>query len=163
MEEVNNCRIYGLWILKFIARYLLMNIPSEFVCPITLAIMRDPVLAPDGKSYERTAITQWLSLNPLSPLTRQPMSATSLKTNVMLKIAIDNYRSSMGDFVSIHIQPSAPPIDNHYVIQPSAPPFENPIVQRVSIRDRCRSCLCVFICIIIAILIILTTMEMFQK
>ena len=32
------------------------NIPDELVCPITLEIMKEPVLCEDGYTYERFAI-----------------------------------------------------------------------------------------------------------
>ena len=32
--------------------------PEEFLCPITMERMRDPVVASDGNSYERGAIQQ---------------------------------------------------------------------------------------------------------
>jgi len=47
--------------------------PPEFKCPITLEIMRDPVILPDGHTYERVAVEAALRRNPVSPLTRQPM------------------------------------------------------------------------------------------
>ena len=34
--------------------------PTEFSCPITYLTMADPVVAADGRSYERAAIQQWL-------------------------------------------------------------------------------------------------------
>ena len=45
------------------------EIPKEFLCPITLAIMRDPVIMSDGQTYERKAIEQALKVSPLSPIT----------------------------------------------------------------------------------------------
>ena len=65
--------------------------PEEFLCPINLTIMKDPVIGPDGHSYERTAITQWLQRNPHSTLTRQPMTIRSLQTNISLRSAIERY------------------------------------------------------------------------
>lgn len=49
------------------------DVPSEFVCPITTVCMRDPVLAIDGITYERNAITKWLQRACVSPITREPM------------------------------------------------------------------------------------------
>ena len=50
------------------------RIPPDFICPITQEIMRDPVIALDGHSYERTAITQWFGLGRIkSPLTNAPL------------------------------------------------------------------------------------------
>ena len=46
--------------------------PDEFVCPLTLELMTDPVVASDGHSYERAAIAGVLaSANKKSPLTRE--------------------------------------------------------------------------------------------
>ena len=32
------------------------QVPSEFICPISLVIMQDPVLTSDGHTFERSAI-----------------------------------------------------------------------------------------------------------
>ncbi|KAH0788562.1 von Willebrand factor type A domain containing protein [Histomonas meleagridis] len=69
------------------------NIPNEFLCPISLEIMKDPVIMPDGQTYEREQIEKALSVNPVSPLTRQPMSMSDAKTNYALKSLIDKYLS----------------------------------------------------------------------
>ena len=34
--------------------------PNEYLCPITGGLMLDPVVASDGHTYERQAITEWL-------------------------------------------------------------------------------------------------------
>lgn len=54
---------------------------NPYQCPITLSTMKDPVLAPDGYSYEREAITQWIEEHGVSPQTRQPMTVNELVTN----------------------------------------------------------------------------------
>ena len=71
-----------------------MTTPNEFLCPITLTLMSDPVMGSDGQTYERAAITQWLGTNPHSPLTRQPMTVQSLKPNYSLKAAIERFKSA---------------------------------------------------------------------
>lgn len=39
----------------------IMEIPNEFMCPISMQIMYDPVLcAGDGFAYERKCIEKWL-------------------------------------------------------------------------------------------------------
>jgi len=40
-------------------RHAKQEAPKEFMCPITKAVMRDPVVAQDGFSYERAAIGKW--------------------------------------------------------------------------------------------------------
>ena len=39
------------------------------MCPISHELMRDPVIADDGTTYERAAIEQWLQSSEISPLT----------------------------------------------------------------------------------------------
>lgn len=95
--------------------------PPEFLCPISLDLMRDPVLCDDGHTYERTVILQWLATNPTSPTTRQPMSPQTIRPNYALKAAIERWRKS---------QPAPPPkpIPNprqnpYSKPNPSAPPM----------------------------------------
>jgi Mg-chelatase subunit ChlD len=59
--------------------------------------MRDPVIAPDGYSYERAAITQWLAANPVSPITRAPMTASDLVPNRALRTTIEAYLAANPD------------------------------------------------------------------
>ncbi|XRB09249.1 ultraviolet-B receptor UVR8 [Pycnococcus provasolii] len=55
---------------------------DEYVCPITQAIMTDPVCAADGHSYERSAIERWLGEgNSRSPKTNLQMAHTHLNPN----------------------------------------------------------------------------------
>ncbi len=62
-------------------------IPHEFLCPISCAVMEDPVQAEDGHSYSRKFIQQWLDRKAISPLTRQPMGVR-LTPNRTLEKAI---------------------------------------------------------------------------
>ena len=45
--------------------------PHEYRCSITLGLMRDPVVASDGHSYERASIEQVLRGSGVSPRTRE--------------------------------------------------------------------------------------------
>ena len=45
--------------------------PEEFLCPLTLELMRDPVIAADGHTYERAAIAAWLARKSTSPVTNE--------------------------------------------------------------------------------------------
>eukprot|EP00002_Diphylleia_rotans_P036629 TRINITY_DN8092_c0_g1_i2.p1 TRINITY_DN8092_c0_g1~~TRINITY_DN8092_c0_g1_i2.p1 ORF type:complete len:356 (-),score=61.93 TRINITY_DN8092_c0_g1_i2:461-1528(-) len=65
--------------------------PPEFVCPITMEIMKDPVVAGDGISYERRAITQWLLSKHHSPMTGLPFSSKSVVTNQNLRSLIERH------------------------------------------------------------------------
>ncbi len=71
-----------------------MSIPSEFMCPISMDLMTDPVIGSDGHTYERSAITEWLQTNTVSPLTRQYMSITNIQPNFALRNAIERWKLS---------------------------------------------------------------------
>jgi len=45
------------------------DIPESFLCPLTHRVMRDPVIAFDGRSYEREAIEEFLKKHNKSPVT----------------------------------------------------------------------------------------------
>ena len=66
-----------------------MAIHEEFLCPITATLMTDPVLGSDGHTYERSAITEWLTHHQTSPITRETMTIANLKPNYALKAMID--------------------------------------------------------------------------
>ena len=69
------------------------NIPNEYICPITLDIMDDPVLCEDGHTYERKAIQQLTT--SISPITRQPINKTKLILNRGLKECIERYKKEV--------------------------------------------------------------------
>jgi len=67
------------------------DIPDEFKCPITLSIMKDPVIMPDGQTYEREAIANHLKTSPLSPITRKPLDMKDATPNYALKNMIEKF------------------------------------------------------------------------
>jgi WD40 repeat protein len=63
--------------------------PDEYYCPIRHEIMRDPVIAADGYTYEREAIQAWIdSGKRTSPMTNAPMGHFELTPNRSLKMLI---------------------------------------------------------------------------
>ncbi|KAK9909205.1 hypothetical protein WJX75_008707 [Coccomyxa subellipsoidea] len=62
--------------------------PDSFCCPITHEILRDPVVACDGYSYERGPITNWLQTHNTSPMTNEPLESKYLVPNRALLAAI---------------------------------------------------------------------------
>lgn len=68
--------------------------PDEHNCPITLQPMKDPVVASDGQTYDRSAIATVLARRKekrISPITREPL-ARSLRPNRPIKSLIDAYK-----------------------------------------------------------------------
>lgn len=69
--------------------------PDEFLCPITRELMKDPVIAADGYSYERKSMESWIrGKNKTSPMTNLPLQTTLLTPNRSLKMAITRWKSS---------------------------------------------------------------------
>ncbi|KAJ0976666.1 hypothetical protein J5N97_012140 [Dioscorea zingiberensis] len=52
-----------------------VEVPHYFICPISLQIMKDPVITISGITYERESIERWLFTdhNTTCPLTNQPL------------------------------------------------------------------------------------------
>lgn len=88
------------------------EILRPFKCPITLEIMKDPVIACDGHTYERRAIEAWFQrcrnkrrTNPgtneevdaplLSPMTNKALDNDTLIANHTLRGAIDAFHAKI--------------------------------------------------------------------
>ena len=70
----------------------LSTTPRDFVCPITHKLMKHPVTGPDGVTYEKGAIFDWLERHNSSPVTKQPMSSDEMKPDGMLKARIREWK-----------------------------------------------------------------------
>jgi hypothetical protein len=69
--------------------------PDDFVCPLTLEPMNDPVVASDGHSYERAAIADVLAgPNKKSPLTREVLRP-ELVPNRALRRRIEQHEKEL--------------------------------------------------------------------
>lgn len=74
----------------------LMNIPEEYLCPITSEIMTEPVVAADGQTYQKESITEWFRReNRKSPSTGANLSSPILYDNFTLKKIINSYESRL--------------------------------------------------------------------
>ena len=67
-----------------------MRLRDEFLCPITFELMMDAVIASDGHSYERSAITKWMSTKDNSPRTGEPLENKTLIPNLNLRKIIQD-------------------------------------------------------------------------
>jgi hypothetical protein len=68
---------------------------DDLICPITLRIFSDPVVAADGRTYERAAIVRWIAEHGTSPFTRQPLKITELQADDYLRKLAAERRSSI--------------------------------------------------------------------
>ncbi|KAL0396727.1 UNVERIFIED_CONTAM: U-box domain-containing protein 11 [Sesamum calycinum] len=61
-------------------------IPDDFRCPISLELMRDPVIVATGQTYERSYIQRWIDCgNTTCPKTQQKLQHLTLTTNYVLR------------------------------------------------------------------------------
>ena len=70
------------------------EIDDIITCPITMVVMREPVVADDGHTYERRAITEWVKRKGTSPLTRERMSSHFVP-NMAIRKMIERLKSSV--------------------------------------------------------------------
>ena len=57
-----------------------------------MELMKDPVLAMDGHTYEREAIEKWFSCSSNSPLTNERLESKMLVPNRRLKAIIASFK-----------------------------------------------------------------------
>jgi len=70
-------------------------IPDDYLCPITLELMRIPVTLSDGHTYEKKAIKIWLQRHDTSPLTGLLLPNKKIVPNLVLKKKIEAFISSV--------------------------------------------------------------------
>ncbi len=81
---------------------------DNLICPITYQIFRDPVIAGDGHTYERTAIVRWIMEHGTSPLTRQPLNINELQADDYLRnLAAQRRCSSISSNYSTNVDQPA--------------------------------------------------------
>jgi hypothetical protein len=68
--------------------------PAEYLCPITMMTMVDPVVTADGQTYERSAIEGWLLTRNTSPATGAVLRHKELAPNFALRKAIETWEET---------------------------------------------------------------------
>ena len=63
---------------------------AEYLCPITQELPIEPVLAEDGRCYERDAITKWLSMDQSGAGTRSPVTNEPMGKKLMPATQVKN-------------------------------------------------------------------------
>ena len=66
-----------------------MRIRDEFICPITYELLRDPVVASDGHTYERSAIEKWLKSSTISPRSGEEIGDLIIPNTNLKKLVQD--------------------------------------------------------------------------
>lgn len=78
-----------------------LHLPDDFKCPITQEVMKEPIVASDGFSYEKSALMQlFKNGNKKSPLTRERLNDMILVPNTNLKKRIRDYEEDICKIVA---------------------------------------------------------------
>jgi STIP1 family protein 1 len=76
---------------------------------LTFEVFRDPVVAPSGNSYERSAITEHLKkVGGFDPVTRERMSLDDLRPNLALRNAAHAWLETHAWAYADIVKPDAP-------------------------------------------------------
>jgi hypothetical protein len=68
------------------------NLPIEAFCPISSELMdQDPMITPDGTTYSREGIQEWIKQDGTNPRTREPLSNDDLIPNRALLSMIQHW------------------------------------------------------------------------
>ncbi|CAL5352976.1 unnamed protein product [Camellia sinensis] len=71
--------------------------PDDFRCPISLELMKDPVIVSTGQTYERSCIEKWLEAgHDTCPQTQQRLTTTALTPNYVLRSLIAQWCEANG-------------------------------------------------------------------
>ncbi|KAI3822686.1 hypothetical protein L1987_10281 [Smallanthus sonchifolius] len=70
-----------------------VEVPTFFICPISLELMKDPVTLPTGITYDRDSIEKWLytKKNNTCPVTKQVLLDQDLTPNHTLRRLIQSW------------------------------------------------------------------------
>ncbi|CAA0827733.1 U-box domain-containing protein 15 [Striga hermonthica] len=79
-------------LIKCLEKSRSLLIPHEFLCPISLEIMSDPVIISTGQTYERESIQKWLnSGHRTCPKTGQKLNYLTVAPNFALRNLIQQW------------------------------------------------------------------------
>ncbi|XP_027344216.1 E3 ubiquitin-protein ligase PUB23-like [Abrus precatorius] len=96
-----------------------IEIPSHFLCPISLQLMRDPVTVCTGITYDRENIERWLfsCKNNTCPVTKQCLLDTDLTPNHTLRRLIQAWCTLNASLGVERIPTPKPPIDRTHIVK----------------------------------------------
>ena len=77
-------------------------IPRDFVCPISMEMMTDPVVTSAGNTYDRQHIEQWLISNNTDPLTNiiiEPYLFPNILIKKLIRTYIENEQKKLQEII----------------------------------------------------------------
>ncbi|KAK7392689.1 hypothetical protein VNO78_21133 [Psophocarpus tetragonolobus] len=97
-----------------------IEVPQYFICPISLQIMKDPVTAITGITYDRESIEQWIfaNKNTTCPVSKQPLPRDSdLTPNHTLRRLIQAWCTQNASLGIVRIPTPKPPLNKIQVLK----------------------------------------------
>ncbi|KAK1589453.1 hypothetical protein Q3G72_034281 [Acer saccharum] len=96
-----------------------IDVPTHFLCPISLQLMRDPVTVSTGITYDRETIERWLfSCNNNScPVTKQVLLEPDLTPNHTLRRLIQAWCTLNASLGIERIPTPKPPVDKTQIVK----------------------------------------------
>ena len=103
-----------------------ISIPTDFQCPLSLELMKDPVIVASGQTYERVYIQQWFDQgNTSCPKSRKQLAHMNLIPNYNVKYLITNWSESNGMSLPVAEKPINGFV-NHIVSEEPSPDVLRP-------------------------------------
>jgi hypothetical protein len=117
-----------------------LEVPYDFLCPITQEVMKHPVMNRYGINYERRAILEWLNGNNTCPMTRNPLRLSMLLPNVRLETAIRFWLKENGEEVT-HPDMVALEVPYHFLCPITQEMMQHPVMNKYGINYERRAIL----------------------
>ncbi|CAD7702831.1 unnamed protein product [Ostreobium quekettii] len=70
---------------------LIKEVPKEFLCPMSMEVMTEPVVAPSGVTYDRPAVEEWINEHHSDPASKSPLLNDHLYPNLALRDMIQQW------------------------------------------------------------------------
>lgn len=70
---------------------LIKEAPKEYLCPMSMEIMTEPVVTPSGVSYNRPAVEEWINEHHSDPASKAPLLNDHLYPNLALRDMIQRW------------------------------------------------------------------------
>lgn len=110
-----------------------IDVPSHFLCPISMELMRDPVTVSTGITYDRENIERWLfsCKNNTCPATKQALSSTEVTPNHTLRRLIQAWCTLNASHGIERIPTPKPPVDKSQIVKLLNEAKESPNMQLI--------------------------------
>lgn len=103
---------------------------EEFVCSLTHEVMRDPVMACDGYTYERAAIERWFKQSDKSPLTMLQLPSKTVHPNIALRHCMEREGHVLEKLGAVAPAPAPAPKSDHHTTLHALVPYTTEEIDR---------------------------------